>query len=145
MLMWVLQTHCLQSCLNFTFILVWMCHRAINKGDESPCCWESCGQTVMYQTLTVWFPELSASDCGHACWLVALPKRFMGHKCGGESPRETQGYERLWPGFFPAIKWELAPRSFSFHTVSHISSVSQRSVILLMVSWSWMIHFFQET
>lgn len=101
-----------------------------------------CGQTVMYQTLTVWFPELSASDCGHACWLVVLPKRFMGHKCWRESPRETQGYERLWPGFFPAIKWELAPRSFSFHTVSHISSVSQRSVILLMVSWNWMIHFF---
>lgn len=43
--------------------------------------------SVMYQTPTVWFPELSASHCGHACWLAALPGRLTGPEVLKGKPR----------------------------------------------------------
>lgn len=73
---------------------------------------------------------------------VAIPVGWLLCQGGLQATRvegkaqERQGYELQWPSgkFSPVSKWELVLWSFSFHTVSHTTSVPQPAVTLLEVT-----------
>lgn len=92
----------------------------------------------------VWVWCIRHPQCGSQSPLpvtVAMPAGWLLCQGGLQArsvegkAQESQGYELQWPSgkFSPATKWELALWSFSFHTVSHITSVPQPAVTLLYV------------
>lgn len=75
-------------------------------------------------------PVTAAMPAGRLLCQRGLQARSVEGKA-----QESRRYELQWPSgkFSPATKWELAPRSFSFHTVSHTTPVPQPAATSLYV------------